>query len=275
MVLRLPRRGYALDVELRIEADLDLEGLESSGDGPFDLVGDLFRRFGTHPVARFHAVAVSTADQVVDGLVGRFADNVPQRLVDGSSDIQCGRGARVEQVADFGGDLTGQVHAPFDRVDVVRVAADESGLDLFEEALITAGPDAGLSDARDPFIGIDEDDGLDGCEPGAVPHGNRLMLPQRRERDTDIPRADVGDFHGVKSDELSLDASCTLRGGNSSSIPPIGSTMARIFRISSLLYFGSAPNACVKISTVSRSTVRPFVDADGHPRRTVNAALPR
>ena len=81
-------------------------------------------------------------------------------------------------MADFGGDLTVQVHAPFDRVDIVRVASDESGLDLLEEALVAAGPDAGLSDARDPLIGIDEDDRLDGCEPGAVPHRHRLMLSQ-------------------------------------------------------------------------------------------------
>ena len=84
----------------------------------------------------------------------------------------------------------------------MRVAADESGLDLLEEALIAAGSDAGLSDARDPLVGIDEDDRLDGSEPRTVPHGHRLVLPQRRERDTDIPRADVGDFQREYSQGL-------------------------------------------------------------------------
>ena len=75
---------------------LILKDLKPSGDGPFDLVGALVGRFGTHPVARFNAVSVFSTDQVVDGLVGRLTYNVPQRLVDGPGDIERRRGAGVE-----------------------------------------------------------------------------------------------------------------------------------------------------------------------------------
>ena len=79
--------GYAFDVEFWVESDLDFERLEAKGDRTFDLVGDLIRRFGSHPVARFDTVSVFSSDEVVDGLAGGFADDVPEGLVDGSGDV--------------------------------------------------------------------------------------------------------------------------------------------------------------------------------------------
>ena len=257
---------------IRVEADLDLEGFEALGDCAFDLVCALVWRFRAHPVARFDAIAILAADEVVDRLVGGFADNVPEGLVDGSGDVEGGGCAGVEEVTDLGCDLAGKVHAAFDGVDVVRVAADQAGLDLFEEALVAAGADAGFADAGDALVGIDEDDGLDGGEAGAVPHGDGLVFAEGREGDADVAGADVGDFHRLESAECSPGVNDSPRVGSSSSIPPIGSTMARIFRTSSLLYLGSAPNACDKISRVSRWTVLPLADARSL-KRVLNSSL--
>ena len=81
-------------------------------------------------------------------------------------------------MADFGGDLSGEVHAAFDGVDVVRVTADQSRFDLLEETLVPTCADAGFTEAGNAFVGVDKDDGLDGCEARAVPHSYGFVLTQ-------------------------------------------------------------------------------------------------
>ena len=196
--------GGAFDVELGIESDLDFEGLETQGDGAFDFIGDLVRWFGAHPITSLDPIAVLATDEVVDGLVRCFSNYVPKGLIDRSGDVQCGRCAGVKEVAEFRGDLAGEIHPSFDRVDVVRIAANQSGLDLFKEALVTTGSDTSFTQPRDAFVSVDEEDRLDGGEARAVPHRYRLVLTERGKRNADVARADVGDFHWEYSHGLMI-----------------------------------------------------------------------
>ena len=108
-----------------------------------------------HVRVRAQLVVVHPAEQVVDRLVGCFANDVPQRHVDGADD---GRGvqARVAQV------VARAVHAIPDQLDVHRVLTDHElpdelfdhadlGLQVAQVVRVGAARDP-FADSRDAFV---------------------------------------------------------------------------------------------------------------------------